>query len=407
MTPIIKHITLALAALGLASVAVSCDTVSPEDGGALTGQSAQLNVVSGGTSALANPYRATAVTIQDPAVLTTEHTFTVNLLKPAEMDTKAALEASEEAAKEYQAINGTDFPILPSSMIEVPAFAEIAKGSTLSEPVTVKVTLDESIPMNTPYLFAVKLTSVEGGTISKPNNVALFTVTRYEAVPEVTKVLRMARTEFFTPAKQFSHAGSVFTMECLVNVEKFHNNSDDPGDAHISTLFGVEGGTLLRFGDASVPGNHLQAAGQEINFDFQPNVWYHIAFVSNNGDITVYINGNRVDNYPKSASLLPTDKPWLMGFSWSEGRGIQAQLAEVRVWKTARTQGQIVDNMFTVPATDEDLLAYWPMSMAEGDVIKDATGHGYDLTRKKQTYLQDPYPAELTILTLEEPVTIE
>ncbi len=403
MKPVIKTFTFSLITLGVIIGVSSCDSPTPEEGGSLTSQSAQLNVVAAGVSSVANPYKTTNVVLSDPGILETKNTFTITLLKPAETETKAMVAVSESEAKRYQEINGTSYPILPSAMVNIPASISIAAGSTVSEPFVVTTTLNESIPMNTPYLFAIKLVGVDGSTIQSPNDVALFTVERYQETPQVVKAVRLTRLQFLSPVKQFTSIQGDFTMETLVYVEKFRSDAD-PGDAQISTLMGVEGGTLLRFGDSGVPGNHLQANGTHIDYTFQPDRWYHIAYVYGGGNVTVYVNGQSVSSFRKNSALYGGN-PWYIARSWNGNRGLQGRLAETRIWNSARTQSQIQDNMFIVDPKSDDLVAYWKMNVASGNTITDQTGHGYDLKQFDQD--NDTKAVDVTVLALEEPVSIE
>ena len=91
--------------------------------------------------------------------------------------------------------------------------------------------------------------------------------------------------------------------------------------------------------------------------------WYHIAITIKGGDLTLYVNGTKKGQYTsKSHSGLTAfgdldfghtgdDQWWLGG------------LDDVRVWKKARTQSEIRDNMrhpIAMPALHPDLLVYIP-----------------------------------------------
>ena len=69
-----------------------------------------------------------------------------------------------------------------------------------------------------------------------------------------------------------------------------------------------------------------------------------------------------------------------------QGQGAQdfrGTLDEVRLWRVARTQGQIQVAIEEVSsqalAKDPNLAAYWPMDEGLGHVVRDVTGHGNDL----------------------------
>ena len=97
-----------------------------------------------------------------------------------------------------------------------------------------------------------------------------------------------------------SDIGRTFTMEGLINIQKFRSNPDDPGEAGISTFMGTEGKTLLRFGDSGVEPDHLQANGQDIGVKFKTNQWYHIALVVDGSKTTAYVNGKKITEFKGS-----------------------------------------------------------------------------------------------------------
>lgn len=392
-----QYLSMLLVLLG----AGACDAPQPEPGGNRIEQSAQLNNMSNGEANIVSASRSVGGVISEPEVLSHSFELSVSLYKPAEQELSARLRVSEEAAKSFQEFKGTAYPILPSSMIKLPDEVKVEAGSVSSEQFAVDVRLTEDIPMNTPYLFAIELISVSEGRITKPGNVAYFTVERYEETPSVNKVIRLTREDYLEPEKQFPNGVSSLTMEALVYVEKFRSAAD-VGEAQISTLMGIEGATLLRFGDAGVPGNQLQAAGQRIDFTFQENKWYHIAFTSDMGNTKVYVNGEEVASYFKYSSL--SGGYWYIGRSWSDNRGLLGRLAEVRVWGLARSKAELTDNMYLVNPSEEGLLAYWKMNDVKDKKIVDLTGNGYNLIQKGQSGkigVQEP-----VILTLEEPVDV-
>jgi len=191
-------------------------------------------------------------------------------------------------------------------------------------------------------------------------------------------------------------------MECLVNAQKFRD-SEDEGEAQISTLMGIEGGTLLRFGDAGVPGNKLQAAGEVIDLPFETKAWYHVAFTYEAATqiVTVYIDGEMKSSFRKPCSIVPRGDKWYIGRSYSGGRGLYAMLAEVRVWKSVRKPAELLEHMLKEDPTNPALLAYWKMDAAEGATVTDLTGNGHDLVLRVQQGSADP---KVNVVTLDSPL---
>lgn len=404
-----KQITLnslllsALLALGFAA----CDSKSDLEPGSLTGDTAAvLNLVKDdGKMSQSSPYRITGFVISDPEITSQDVTMNVQLFRPAEETRRVTLAVDKEAADRYQQLQGQAYKLLDPSMITLPEQVVVKKGATYSDNFTIKVSVPETLEPNTKYLFAIALTEVECSTVISPiHSIALFTVERFVESDDILKSVRLTRDLYFTLAQPFGSKGDeAMTLETLINVEKFRT-PEDPGEASISTLMGVEGGTLLRFGDSGVPGNQLQANGTRIDFTFETGKWYHIAMTIADGITKVYINGDLKATFPKGGSLSGGN-PFLIGQSYSQGRGIQARLSETRVWSVARSAEEIKDNMYKVDAKSGGLLAYWRMITADGSVVSDATGNNYDLLQKGQAAKSGDQPVE--IYEESSPITIE
>lgn len=404
-----KQITLnslllfALLALGFAA----CDSKSDLEPGSLTGDTAAvLNLVKDdGKMSQSSPYRITGFVISDPEITSQDVMMNVQLFRPAEETRKVTLAVDKEAADRYQQLQGQAYKLLDPSMITLPEQVVVKKGATYSDNFTIKVSVPETLEPNTKYLFAIALTEVECSTVISPiHSIALFTVERFVESDDILKSVRLTRDLYFTLAQPFGNKGDeAMTLETLINVEKFRT-PEDPGEASISTLMGVEGGTLMRFGDSGVPGNQLQANGTRVDFTFETGKWYHIAMTIADGITKVYINGDLKATFPGRGSLSGGD-PFLIGRSWSGGRGIQARLSETRVWSVARSAEEIKDNMYKVDAKSGGLLAYWRMITADGSVVTDATGNNYDLLLKGQAAKSGDQPVE--IYEESSPITIE
>mgnify|MGYP001533526272 CR=1 FL=1 len=62
-------------------------------------------------------------------------------------------------------------------------------------------------------------------------------------------------------------------------------------------------------------------------------------------------------------------------------RDSNCAMSQVRLWKVARTESEIVNNMyFEVNPKNPNLIALWPMDEGDGTSFRDATGNGHDAT---------------------------
>ena len=98
--------------------------------------------------------------------------------------------------------------------------------------------------------------------------------------------------------------------------------------------------------------------------------WIHIAIVINGNVLTLYANGVRKGQISsKTYSGLPAFGDLRFGHT-STNNWWMGSLDEIRIWKTARTQVEIRNNMrvpVAVPALQSDLLAYVPMETIDVD----------------------------------------
>ena len=397
---------MALASAGILTLATlsGCMDNKPVPGGELVPQTAAIYITEGNNPpAMLKSFDLQSVSMDNPEALTAEKQFYIGIGKPEEKDLDITLSVDPAAAKRYAEAAKQTYRELPKEMVDLgAATVTIKAGSVLSDPIKVKFNATDALEANVPYTFAISLdesNSSKGITPLNINKTIVFTITRIESTLEITKTVQVKRDTYFALAQSFGNQGGNITLEGFVFIEKF-----EPTEANISTFMGIEGGTLLRFGDAGVNPNKLQVSGQEIPFPFETGRWYHIAAVYEGFKTKVYINGELKSEFSKSGSLTGGN-PFFIGRSWSDERGIQARFAELRVWNVARSQSDITDNMLMVDPKTPGLLAYWKMNQAGGNTVPDATGHGYDLKQYRQK--TGSGAASVTIFNEEDPISVE
>ena len=71
-----------------------------------------------------------------------------------------------------------------------------------------------------------------------------------------------------------------------------------------------------------------------------------------------------------------------IGWSYNDYRPLQGKIAEARVWRVARTQQEIWENMYRLPdyAAENypDLIGYWKFDEGSGNTIHDYSMYGND-----------------------------
>ena len=366
--------------IGMFLALAACAPKEDVGGGAKTGgQSAVLLQKDGNkTAEFSSPI---ALSAQANEVGTQKSVaYQVQLFKENNSNLAAYVTLDDSQVAKYNSLYGTKYTVLPAKYISYTKTLNIKAGNILSDEGTAKVTVSDELKDNTAYMFALRLTSVSGASVTP--NTQLLMVSFEKIKGQIKNTLAVTRDEYLSVDNgnsNLSDIGSTFTLEGLINVQKFRG-PDDPGQAGISTFMGTEGQTLLRFGDNGVDPDHLQVNGQDIGVKFKLNQWYHIAIVVDGSKTIAYVNGKKVTEYGSSGSL----GEFYIGRSYSDGRGIVARFSELRLWKVARTATQIKDGIYDVSPTDSGLYAYWKMNKVKNNKIPDASGNNRDLILRGQ-----------------------
>ena len=183
------------------------------------------------------------------------------------------------------------------------------------------------------------------------------------------------------------------TVEAMIYIRNF--------DRQISTVFGVEGVFLLRFGDANLEPNIMQVAFPNgnnfpIDYEFKTNTWYHIAYVfKSNQYQRLYVNGAEVANLDGKCDLfgLPLARSFYkderyynasqnkytewrvfwFGYSWEYTRFFDGLMTELRFWHKGLSPQEInaKDHFYTVPENSKGLMNYWKFTEGTGNKVSD------------------------------------
>jgi len=128
-------------------------------------------------------------------------------------------------------------------------------------------------------------------------------------------------------------------------------------------------------------------------------IWHHVALVLDGGDALVangwraYLDGApvgegealqlaaRSEGVTLGAATPATrfhDSAEATGEETATGHAFAGQLGEVRLWRTARTQAELLNHLHAAPdpAASPDLLCLWRVDEGEGNLLHDATANG-------------------------------
>ncbi|MBI2924385.1 MAG: response regulator [Verrucomicrobia bacterium] len=108
----------------------------------------------------------------------------------------------------------------------------------------------------------------------------------------------------------------------------------------------------------------------------QTNAWYHLAVASGHDGMKVYLDGALIatNEYTGSFSAIKNGARFRLGRSVVDDEPFfDGQLAEVRVWKVARTEAQVRQTMFQrLLGSEPGLAALWNFAKVENGIVSDA-----------------------------------
>jgi len=127
------------------------------------------------------------------------------------------------------------------------------------------------------------------------------------------------------------------------------------------------------------------------------NTWTHVAATYDQTAIRIYVNGVAAGSTPATAILPTGTEEWRIARRWDLAEYFQGRMDEVRIWNTARTQGQIQGSMNSILAPSTGgLVAYYRFNDGTGTVAADLTNHGYNATFTGSPVWVIPSSAPLT-----------
>jgi hypothetical protein len=209
------------------------------------------------------------------------------------------------------------------------------------------------------------------------------------------------------PVNASLNLGSEFTMEAWIFVNdscdgiimgKIHDQMDsDPWKSYL-LRFEDRGKSMVFIQTTGEPGSYKRVA---VSYTKEFRTWTHVAATLGNDTMRVYIDGIETGWEISPGVPNNTTVPFSVGNSvTSDGNqtseGIYGAMAQVRVWNKALTTSEIVDNASIYLNGDETgLVAYWPLDDGEGQIARDLSVNGLNLTLGTTTD-KDNYDPEWT-----------
>lgn len=195
-----------------------------------------------------------------------------------------------------------------------------------------------------------------------------------------------------------------YTIEYWLKASKVADWTESIGhDWNGHFLWQVNKGGSMTAGWSTSSANQMVTAPGLI----KAGVWTHLALVINGSSMTLYVNGEKVKAFTATEnSGMPANSNGLR-FGVAENdvrRPLFGNVAEVRVWSTARTAQQIKDNMYRAVAhlqTADGLLAYLTMDTCTVDGVKKIKdwAHGHDASLVNDRYVADTFGTDSVLLS--------
>lgn len=140
----------------------------------------------------------------------------------------------------------------------------------------------------------------------------------------------------------------------------------------------------LRHGDTSYDARqtNLSIYGDSYLIDdeqyyFPDNEWVHLAVAYTPGICNFYRNGVLMTTLISSKTFDLQKFNWYVSSNQNRYNGDRA-ISEFRIWSCIRTQDQIIDNRWSVPANSDNLEFYWKLNEGEGRTFyESARKHTY------------------------------
>ena len=308
------------------------------------------------------------VTIGNTAVTTSVN---VRLSDPAMGNSTFEVVTDESALDAYNQRNETSYKVLPKDFYSLSGSeVTIEAGKTTSSAVTLTINpLTQALKESgQKYAVALRLKSKDGKydvLNSGSTMVYLLDQVIYQAVPTINA----SHNIHFTMRQAYDL--NEWTLEFNVNMSELGKG--------LFGAWGSNGGEIYtRFGDAPIEGNRLQikTQGTQMNSKmlFDAKKWYHIAFVCTGTKLYLYVNGVLDNSMSLPGNATNIASP--INFGNTDYLRADVKVSELRFWTKARTQAQVLNNMYACDPKSDGLEAYWKLNEGQGDTFADATGHG-------------------------------
>ncbi len=113
----------------------------------------------------------------------------------------------------------------------------------------------------------------------------------------------------------------------------------------------------------------------------QGGTWTYVAAVYDGSEMRIYVDGVLDASQPASGTMLANDDSFDIGCrsDTSNAYKFEGLISQTRIWGRALTEAEIQQQFIQSGSIDpSDLLGRWDIEEGTGNILYDASGHGYD-----------------------------
>lgn len=303
--------------------------------------------------------------------------FVVEVAKPLDETLKLSVGVDNSKVLNFNSIYNQKAKILPKNNYELKVKnAEIEKGAVTSNKIGVNFKELGDLDRETLYVLPIGINS-SNLAVLQSKKVHYYVFKGAALINDVANISKNYLSINWKNGDVCDNLKAV-TLEALIKAKSF--------DRLISTIMGIEGGYLIRIGDAGWPSNQIQIACARDNFPdpnekfgLPINEWIHIACTHDveSKTIILYINGAKQceGTMDVGSSISLSRGNFFIGKSYNDDRYFDGEISEVRIWNKIRTAKEISENPYYVDPTSEGLVAYWKFNDKDPIIIKDHSGN--------------------------------
>jgi uncharacterized protein (TIGR03437 family) len=225
--------------------------------------------------------------------------------------------------------------------------------------------------------------------------------------PAQTYIYNFEATHAVAPASPALNLGATFSIEFWMTLAR------DTVDPDYMRVFQKEGGPQLDIDRGTHELSYFQATAEpnissraQIGVSLIPARWYHVAIVSNNLQVTLYLNGQQQATTAAPAPPAVNTSPWVLSGQVSGKKdgaelccGFHGSLRQFRIWSRALAPAEITSVATKIlTGIEPGLLADWPLDDGRGTAGRDVGPNRLPLTLRpggtpiwlKAEFVEDP-----------------